>query len=170
MRDVQLERYGDFRPTAMDPRGLGLDDRQDWLVGPVTITRDSGPLDTSNWETALECFRALDPDGRDWEVHRFGHWGPGWFEIVLLNPGTAVAMEAAKIAAALSDYPVLDETDFSEREHEEANRVWADCYCERERVAYIRKNRSQFEFRSFADLRACVRGEYFGGYASELIS
>lgn len=39
----------------------------------------------------------------------------------------------------------------------------------RERVEYIRKHRSQFEFRDFADMLGCVRGKYFAGYASELI-
>ena len=55
-------------------------------------------------------------------------------------------------------------------ETEEAERVWRDCYSASERIAYIERNRSQFEFRSFADMLGCVRGNYFSGYASELIS
>ena len=53
---------------------------------------------------------------------------------------------------------------------EEANRVWTDCYDDTERVKYIRDNRSEFEFRDFADLMGCARGTYFAGYASELLN
>ena len=38
------------------------------------------------------------------------------------------------------------------------------------RINYIRENRSQFEFYNFEDLMCCVRGEYFAGYANELLN
>jgi len=59
---------------------------------------------------------------------------------------------------------------FSEYETEEANDVWRDCYRPEERIDYIRKHRSQFKFRGLSDLIGCVRGHYFAGYASELLS
>lgn len=54
----------------------------------------------------------------DFETHRFGHWGPGWFEVIVVRPESACHREAQAIAAALSDYPVLDESDYSRREYE----------------------------------------------------
>ena len=41
---------------------------------------------------------------------------------------------------------------------------------ESETADYIRKFADQFEFRCLTDVKACLRGEYFGGYASELIN
>jgi hypothetical protein len=54
-------------------------------------------------------------------------------------------------------------------EHEEADSRWSS-YSASDRIAYIRKHRSEFEFRSLADMFSCVRGNYFGGYASGLLS
>lgn len=48
--------------------------------------------------------------------------------------------------------------------------IWSNRYCARERIAYIHAHRHQFEFNDLSDMLACVRGEYFSGYASELLS
>lgn len=120
-----LQRYGDFAPTGFDSKGLNArtmgpeddEDRSEWLVCPVSRTRDSDddPLTASNWEAQLE---ALGGEGADVEIHRFGHWGPGWFEIVLVRPGTPAEAEAERLAGALEDYPLLNEDDHSRREYE----------------------------------------------------
>lgn len=167
-----MQTYAEFRPTAFDQAGAFLDDdRQSWIVGPCTVTRDSDPLEESNWESMLAMLRDLGADDalEDWEIHRFGHWGPGWFEIVIARPGSKAAAVLVDLESRLDDYAVIDEEDYSEREQEEADRVWKDCYSIRERINYIAKHRSQFNFRSFSDMMTCVRGYYFAGYASELI-
>jgi len=117
----QLMTYREWRPTGLDARGLGLPDRQDWFVLPVMQTRDSNALDESNFATALE---RLGGESDAVEVHRFNHWGPGWFEIILAAPGTPEASIAEDIDRALADYPVLDEMDYSEREFERAAECW----------------------------------------------
>lgn len=165
-----LLKYSEYRPTRFDTRGLGCDDRQDWLVAPCAQTRDSDCLESSNFATLDHALTEVDPSGDDHETHRFGHWGPGWIEIILVRPGSKAAGVAQECADALVDYPVLDDDDFSERETEEANHVWADCYSVKERIAYIREHQNQFEAHSLADLLSCVRGRYFLGYASDLIS
>jgi hypothetical protein len=118
--DSEMIPYREWAPTAMDPRGLAGDriGRSDWLVGPVSITRDSEALSLSNWRVALRSLESVDPDGEDHEVHRFGHWGPGWFEVILIRPGTGAHREAWGIECSLADYPVLSDDDFSELEHE----------------------------------------------------
>jgi hypothetical protein len=159
-------RYGKFKPTAFDHH-VEVDDRENWLVVPCAHNRDSEPLEESNFRSYL---KALGDESKNVEVHRFGHWGPGWFEIIIINPDDPkIVAIAESIEAALADYPVVDEDDFSELENEVATEIWKNCYDERQRIKYIRKNRSQFDFRNLGDLRGCVKGEHFCGYASELI-
>jgi hypothetical protein len=157
--------YSEFAPTGFDPKGAFLDDRQDWLVCPCTRTRDSDPFVESNWEAQDKEI----PESEDCENHYFNHWGPGWFEIKIVRPGSNAEKIAKTLEIRLEDYPILDDEDFYEREQEEANRVWQDCYDTRERISYIRRYRSQFDFHNLEDMLKCVRGEYFAGYASELI-
>lgn len=117
-----MQRYGDFRPTAFDSH-IELDEREDWLVLPVSQTRDSGPLDQSNFAAALEI---MGGEGDDVEVHRFGHWGPGWFEIIIFNPANADLLSKAEdIERSLEHYPVLDEDDLSRREYEQMEDSWS---------------------------------------------
>ena len=119
-----MQTYREFRPTGFDVAGLGCDDRQDWLVGPCSITRDSGILDLSNWHSMIATFEDIDPNGEDHEAHSFGHWACGWFEIVLIRPDSAVAQSAKEIESALADYPVLSDDDYSEREYNAVIEAW----------------------------------------------
>lgn len=137
---TDLRCYAEFAPTCLDPKGLGLPDRQGWCLAPVGQNRDSGPLKRSNYAVALRVFEEIDPDGEDHEEHRFGHWGPGWFEIILVRPDSECYREACDMAAALSDYPVLDEMHLSELEYEEACDAWE--YLDmRERIAICARHK-----------------------------
>ena len=122
-----MQTYSEFSPTSLDHSGAFLPDRQAWLVAPVGITRDSEPGDylTSNWHVlCAELSENHGPEGGSWEIHRFGHWGPGWFEIVLLRPGSKAADYGQEVEASLEDYPILDEEDHSEREFEAISEAW----------------------------------------------
>jgi hypothetical protein len=144
----------------------GQSDFPGWFV-LVTRNRDSDCLTESNFRSAL---KALGGESETVEVHRFGHWACGWWEALCVKEGSEQFTIAQDIAEKLEDYPVVDEDDWSELEHEEASRVWAECYNVKERVEYIRQHREQFEFHNFADLLGCARGLYFAGYASELLN
>lgn len=111
--------YSQFSPTGFDARGLGLPDQQDWLVGPVALNRDSDSLTRSNWEVVTAELVKLGA-----EIHRFGHWGNGWFEIVLVPPGGEAERCAAEWEAALADYPVANEDHWSELQYREASEYW----------------------------------------------
>jgi hypothetical protein len=171
--------YSKYRPTGYDTAGLNCDDQQDWLVAPVGQNRDSDALDRSNFAVALRMLdRSVGPsdstgevdnDG-DHEVHRFGHWACGWFEIILVRPGSRAAELMADAEARLADYPILCEDHFSDVEREDADEAWRNCYQPVDRIAYIRRNRNQFEFRTLGDILGCVRGHYFAGDAAELLS
>ena len=139
--------YREFAPTDFDAAGLnahdmGTDedpDRSEWLVAPVSRTRDSGPLAESNFSVFLGI---VGGESDDVEVHRFGHWGPGWFEIILVRPGTKAATEAERAESSLDDYPVLDEMDYSAREWEANEETWRWMSL-RDRVGLIREARAR---------------------------
>ncbi len=118
-------KYSEFQPTGADVKGLGLEDRQDWLVAPVCRTRDSGIRANSNFEALL----GMLGDGDDFETHSFTHWGPGWFEIILVQPGSNAARVAEECEKSLEDYPVLDDEDISKREWEEYCESWSSWGC-----------------------------------------
>ena len=168
-----------------EPTNLELWTHPDCYIGAVWPgyysagfgrSRDSDCLEESNFEQVVAALEAVEYDDSEWEdnppfeVVRERHWAVGWVEWVAIHQDASQHLIVAdELRGAANDYPVLDEMDYWERESEEANRVWADCYYPSERIEYIRKNRYQFDFHNFADLLAVVRGEYFNGYASELI-
>ncbi len=118
-----MEKYSEHRPTGFDRQGAFLDERQDWLVLPVSQNRDSGPLDQSNFEQALEMLGG--ERNNIIEVHRFGHWAWGWYEIIIVNPKAGKTLKIAEsIESSLEDYPVLNEQDFSDKEMELIEECW----------------------------------------------
>ena len=163
-----METYASFKPTQFDLH-YHVNNRENWLLAPVSKNRDSDCLARSNWQSFIAMLG--NESEETYEIHRFGHWGNGWFEIILINPNNEkLIIIGNEIESALADYPVINEQDFSEMEMNEANEVWKNCYNPHDRINYIRKNRSQFDFHDFSDLWNCVKGEYFSGYASELIN
>jgi hypothetical protein len=155
-------------------------------------SRDSDELEQSNFRSfkaaldakakELNCVDVPNPDSgaeadRDetipaFTVERSSHWAVGWVETLLVHKDAPQALLEWCDAQLerLDNYPVFDEEDYSELEMESADETWKNCYNVAERVEYIRRHRSQFEFHDFADLLGCVRGNYFAGYASELLS
>lgn len=133
----------------------------------VGQSRDSDCLERSNFACMLD---AVGGESETVIVVRESHWAVGWIEWIAIHDDNDAALKIADdIQERLANYPVIDEMHWSDLEHEEASQVWANCYSWQDRIEYIRKNRSQFEFRDMADLLGCVRGQYFAGYASELI-
>jgi hypothetical protein len=129
--------------------------------------RDSDCLERSNFACML---KSLGGESETVIVVRENHWAVGWVEWIAIHEDDSKSLVIAdKIQERLEDYPIINEDHWSELESEEANLVWKDCYRPKERIEYIREHRSQFEFRDYSDLMGCVRGQYFAGYASELI-
>ncbi len=123
-----MQTYGNHRPTCFDghlsitPDEDGDTSNRDlWLLVPVFQTRDSGPLDKSNFANALEL---LGGESDTVEVHRFGHWGPEWYEIIIVKPGSPQEAIGEDIERSLADYPVLNDEDFSNREYEDFTESW----------------------------------------------
>lgn len=112
-----METYSKYSPTPWDTKGLNKDTLEigDWgvLIGQ---NRDSGPYERANFQAALE---SLGGEGDNVQVHRFGHWACGWFEIIVVKPNTPEWDIAKALEARLEDYPLLDEELESDLEYEE---------------------------------------------------
>lgn len=118
--------------------------------GEYVITsqhRDSDALERSNYARILEDLSKLAaehgaPDSvYDW---RAGHWAVGWVEYIMVKPDapSAVLQAAVEIVCALEDYPVYDESDWSELEYTEACDYWV-CMSVADRVDAIHHSHSR---------------------------
>lgn len=86
-----------------------------WVVS-VGTNRDADVLTEANYKAALESFGG---ESETVVIRRFGHWGCGWFEVIMIDPTDRKALETAyDISKALENYPVLDDSLYSELEHE----------------------------------------------------
>ena len=159
--------YQNVKPWTL-PANYAGEHWDDYYSAGVGQSRDSDALERSNFRCMLN---ALGDESDTVIVVREGHWAVGWVEWIAIHKDDHAHLEIAdKIKGKLADYPVIDEEDWSREEMEEANDVWRDCYSPQDRIEYIREHRSHFEFHDFADMLGCVRGHYFTGYASELLT
>ena len=91
-----------------------------------TRNRDSNCLAESNHHALVKRLQKhFEADEPDIDVERHNHWAVGWVEgfvIRVFKDGqvTEAFADFAKLMQKLSDYPVLDEEDFSNREYEES--------------------------------------------------
>jgi hypothetical protein len=108
-----LQRYREWSPTSFDRAGLNGEQNgiADYLVMPTMRSRDSEAIELSNFEVALD---RLGGESEKVQVHQFGHWACGWFEIILVHPDRAPV--AQNIVDELESYPVLDDDHHSQTE------------------------------------------------------
>lgn len=112
-------KYCEFKPTSFD-RHITLENREDWLVMPVSINRDTESCVTlSNWQV---CQDMMDKDNIEYEIHNFGHWACGWFEILIVHPDSQDFVE--EIEGLLSEYPILNDEHHSNMELEKDDQAW----------------------------------------------
>ncbi len=103
-------------------RKQDLDDADDWAI-IYTHDRDSGLLDLSNADAIAKSLTPFtDDDDPDVVFESHSHWAVGHvdgFSIRVFRDGEIT--EAFKtyhdLAERLADYPILDESDYSEREY-----------------------------------------------------
>jgi len=110
-----------------------------YVTTPLGTHRDADALNESNWSVIRPAMEAADSFGHVSEhagsfVHTEGSCLNGWNDSIMVRVDDAVALrEAMSFVNALSDYPMLDEEDFSEREWENNHsdgKCWADnCEC-----------------------------------------
>ena len=93
-----------------------------WLCG-LTKTRDSEVLTQSNFDVALERLGG-EIEGQV-EVRSCNHWACGHFDQIMVKADSPQVDRLLEIINELDNYPVLDDSDFSERENEERT-DWAE--------------------------------------------
>lgn len=124
--------------------GCSEHDHATWLIGPCGVHRDSDSRERGNWIALIRALDAIDPDGNDHEVHRFGHWAVGWVEEMATRPESACFVEAEAIADALTEYPVVSDDVLSEVESEDEAEAWGS-YARREFCQMIDRVVSQID-------------------------
>lgn len=95
-----------------------------WSLGPTIQHRDSGLLDRSN-ALALRRYLEKDPSlADDYTIMSASHWAVGWVEHIsfrVVDPDGSPSRIFRVLTAwfnALSDYPVADDSLYSEMESE----------------------------------------------------
>lgn len=83
--------------------------------------RDSDCLTRSNFQSGLE---AIGGESETVIVVRERHWAVGWVEWIAIHQDDEEALKKAdEIAAALENYPVVDDEHYYQLESEEADEV-----------------------------------------------
>lgn len=124
-----MKQLKDWNPTSWDSRSNYFDmsdgSYDNWYVAPVILTRDASILEQSNWQAACDILKA--DKLKTVQIHNFGHWACGHYDLILINPRNKKAIEQGEdMERALADYPLLDEDDFYRRESEACDAAWQD--------------------------------------------
>ena len=131
----------------------------------LSQNRDSDALTRSNFRSALAKLGGetgevwMEDLGKDIDmilIVRESHFACGWVEwIAIHESNTAAIAIATQIESDLEQYPVVDESNWSEVESEECEQVWSECYDPSERIQYLRKH--SYTASSLTDILQAVR-------------
>lgn len=107
-----------------------------WYVG-LARTRDSGPLEQSNFQTVLAQLKTLPEVEVDNNINgdtepvpgvqvvRERHFLCGWIEWVAIHESNTKALELAdQLMTQLESYTILDEEDYSRLEYNQKCDYW----------------------------------------------
>lgn len=126
IKGLTMQKFKDYSPSSWDSKANYMHNgpnRDHWYVAPVIKTRDACLLDESNWDTACKMLKADETKGC--EIHNFGHWACGWYDLILIHPLRKDLIAIAEdIERSLSGYPVLSDDDYSQREHDYLDELW----------------------------------------------
>ena len=129
------------------------------FYGFLTQNRDSDILTRSNFISGLEI---LGGESENVQIHRFGHWACGWWEIIAVKKGTKEFEEAEKIEKELLDYPVVNEDHLSLLEFNEACECWKNASIS-ERVEMCQKYRVSIFKARHNEMPETPTGEWITG-------
>jgi hypothetical protein len=106
-----------------------------WLIA-YAQHRDSDILTRANWASFVE---ALGGESDTVAIERSNHWAVGWVEYLIVDPSDTERVKLAEdLREKLEDYPILDETAWSNLEWDEYTEAWQD-YGKSEFVRALRK-------------------------------
>lgn len=176
MNKTLPDMWGNYHPPesevekmdVYEPENIKLWEMPDSYIGPTwpgwyvvyTKTRDSGILGKSNFDAILE---ALSGESETMRCVTSNHWACGWIKTIMIHQDDYKALEIAdKIVGALEDYPIVDDSKFSEYEMNAANDSWYQLYDDDDRISHMRENWDFYkdDIHDLSDLRSICRGEY----------
>lgn len=106
-----------------------------WGLGPVIRTRDSSILETSNADAIERILTEAEERGDigedTWCITGASHWAHGWVDhvsVLLEENGepSRVLVLLQSLLDAILEYPILDDSAFSEAEYEAAQAGWSE--------------------------------------------
>lgn len=121
---VDLPLLRRFRPTDGHPL-LHPDDCDvlgDWRIFPVQQSVLSSMEEISNYETALAAIGGRD--NPDVAVVSLRHWMSSTIDVIAVRPGSEAERILKRLAARLTEHPVLDDADLSRRQAEDFEDRW----------------------------------------------
>lgn len=163
-----MRRLRDFSPTGWDSKEnyMGDSSHDHWFIVEICHSRDSDYLTESNWDYAIKELQADKTAGC--EIHNFGHWACGWYELILIHPWRKDLRKIAEdINAQLRNYPVLDEGDYCERTYEAALECWDSWGRDQLREAlnsYYEEDNLDFSEDSYSNAEIDQLWQFFGRY------
>jgi hypothetical protein len=128
-----------------EPHTLKPYRRPDSYAGPTWYeyfpflgqSRDSDALERSNFTRGLEI---IGGESDTVLVVRDSHWAVGWVETIYIHESDEKALRAAdEVRAALADYPIVDESHYSDLEWTETAEYWARSSA-RDRADFIKRS------------------------------
>jgi hypothetical protein len=136
-----------------------IDRNQYYVIGGQH--RDSDTLTRANHTAIL---KALGGESETVLVLRDSHWAVGWVEAIYIHESDHAALTIAdQIAENLEDYPVVDETAWSDLEYETAVDCWEHMSV-RERMDWCKR----YDCSIFAARRAEIPEDRSGELISAL--
>lgn len=138
MRSRQLKTFAKKTLNVIqgyNPKTLKLWERSSNYIGPdysdyfplVGYTRDSGPLEKSNFEAMRDELSNKEGDlFKGVEIMGFSHWGCGWFDLIMIhkNARPELLKHADIMMESLEDYPILDDSHYCDAIREEIQSVY----------------------------------------------
>ena len=153
-------------------RASEIDDPSEWAI-IYTHHRDSGLIELSNSRAIAVALEPFIEKG-DVVVEHHNHWAVGWidgFSIRVYRRGhiTRAFRTYHKLAKRLTDYPILDEVDYSSREYEATIENLADAAWKLKNEFELPKNwqESVYDWFSNNDCSAIESSDDHGGYPNE---
>ncbi len=144
--DVQAaakQAAGNWRkfPSFAWTRGYDLPDADQWAIW-YTRSRDAGLLEESNHEEISKRLAPfLEGDDPDLVGEHHSHWAVGWLDgfsirVYAMDGSITPAFgEFCRIKEALESYPILNESDYSEREYQATLENYAqEMWCMRDEL------------------------------------
>ena len=123
MTDIEILKSWLEKPSHFAYYGDNKDMFETWGYLPFgVVTRDDqDTLNLSNQQTILSEIQDINP--KHIEIQSNGHWACGWVEqiaVKLFHNGkpTKAGLKALELYRRIENYPVLDDSDYSEREYD----------------------------------------------------